>query len=161
MNTTQEDILAKWNRETTPDIRAVALDETEYWIIPEKYQPYIERIEGVYFYDKNEHTYICSFTPHYWLRHIENRAILKADIPEDVRDRIDEEIYDWIMESNIGEESDYFNKYSIDRFEENNKDNPSRYKPYPFDQYDDMDYDTYDAYMESWREFFSGNEPMG
>lgn len=79
--------------EIHPDFHLIALDETEDWILPE-YLEYIERIETVYLYDKNSHTYCCEMRPSYCLYPIEVREVLKPEYQEDedLRDRINQTI---------------------------------------------------------------------
>jgi hypothetical protein len=63
------------------DWRAVGMDSTFAYIIAEEDRPYVKRIIDVFFYDKNEHTYVCELTPSYFLRHLYT-FIEWADGPE-------------------------------------------------------------------------------
>ena len=73
-----------------PEWHCVAFDDTRYFDIEEEDKPYIEKILTVYFFDSNEYTYCCELTPSYYLRFLNHVAYCNSDIPEDVRDRINE-----------------------------------------------------------------------
>ena len=49
-----------------PDFKIVAIDETEYWNIPE--YPEISKIWTLYLTDTSIETYCCEMTPSYWLQ---------------------------------------------------------------------------------------------
>lgn len=71
--------------------KVIALDETEHWFLDGfgDDAQYVERVEGVYWFDKNTHTHCCEFTPSYWLYPVEHRAVLRDDTPDEAADRID------------------------------------------------------------------------
>jgi len=71
-----------------PDWWCISFDETVHWNIAEEDKPYIEKMMGVYFYDRSEYTYCCEVTPSYWLRHLGNVAYCRWDTPDEVRERI-------------------------------------------------------------------------
>lgn len=96
-------------RELAPDIWIITLDETRNWHLTENLMQYIERIEGVYVFNRREHTYCCEMTPSYWLEFVENRAVFKPDTPDAVQDEIDSEILSAQNESGI-----YVHIYQVD-----------------------------------------------
>jgi len=71
-----------------PDWYCVALDETQYWNLADDDKPYVEKMLGVYIYDRASYTYCCELTPSYLLCHVTNVAVCKADTPDDARERI-------------------------------------------------------------------------
>ena len=103
------------------DIWAITRDETQYWTYKEQpWAKYVERIEGVYIFDKNVVTHLCSFSGSYWLEHIEDRVIWKdePEVPDDLR----ESANDWIYSNGgMGESSNYFDEKDINRFLELHK----------------------------------------
>ncbi len=82
-----------------PDFHLVVIPHNlEHWNIPE-YLPYIERIETVWFFDKNVHVYCCEVTPSYELWPLETRVIFKDsfdhDVDEELRDKIESDVSYW------------------------------------------------------------------
>lgn len=73
-----------------PDWHAVAFDQTYAWNIAEEDKPFIEKMLGVYFFNKNERTNCCELTPSYWFHFLHNIAVTTSDCPENVRERISE-----------------------------------------------------------------------
>jgi hypothetical protein len=71
------------------DIWLLVQDETEYWNLDPQHMAMIERIEGVYLYDKNQVTHCCEVTASYCLLFVENRAVFKPDVSEEDIDEID------------------------------------------------------------------------
>lgn len=72
------------------NINVVALDETRYWELPERFKPHVERIETVYAYDKNLAVHCCELTPSHELWPVETRAVTTDDASEQMRDAISE-----------------------------------------------------------------------
>src|SRR6266542_4446031 len=63
----------------TIDARVIALNRTHNYLIDEKHQPSIARIEEVYLYDKHQHTHCCELTPSYYLIHLYSRVIFTPE----------------------------------------------------------------------------------
>jgi hypothetical protein len=78
------------NVKVPPDWWCVSLDETSHWRIAEEDQPFIEKMLGIYIFDRAQHTYCCELTPSYFLCYIGDVAVLKPGTPDDVRERIAE-----------------------------------------------------------------------
>lgn len=121
------------DQKSTPiDIWVVALDETKYWLFQD--QPWaglVERIEGVYFFDRNRITHLCSFSGSYWLEHVESRIIWKNDWTPDsyvnpVSDETRERAQEWINSGLIDDQSKYADEHGIDQFIERVQSDDSR-----------------------------------
>lgn len=76
-------------RTVPPDYWAIALDETKYYNIDPEDRPLIERILGIYFFDRNVHTHCCEITPSYWLEYHSASIHFRDDVSENDRDRLD------------------------------------------------------------------------
>lgn len=72
------------------DWRAVGHDVTRHYNISPEDAPHVEKIVDVFFYDRNEYTYLCELTPSYYLRYLYSFVSCKDDTSDDVRDRIDD-----------------------------------------------------------------------
>jgi len=94
------------------DIWVVAMDETEYWNLPAKYKKHIERVECVYFFDSQAKTHLSSLTASYCMWFVENRAVFKGDVDDDLRDEIDS----WIRTHQEEERVGYQNCDDVERF---------------------------------------------
>ena len=68
-------LLAQPKEFIRPDFHVVALRE-EGWNIDEADKQYIEVMETVYFFNRNEVTYCCEVTPSYALLHLQYRVVL-------------------------------------------------------------------------------------
>ena len=63
--------------------RVIAIDETSNWDLSKcPYKEFIERMEGVYVYDENQHTYCCECSPSYWLVFLEYRPVFKDSVKD-------------------------------------------------------------------------------
>ena len=96
-------------RALAPDVYVIVMNETCYWNLPEALMQHVERIEGVYVFNRNEHTYCCEMTPSYWLEFVENRAIYKEGTPSRLIDEIDNQVL-----SASDEHGHYYHVYEID-----------------------------------------------
>jgi len=65
-----------------PNICVIALDETHYWQLPAEYKPYIQRIEGVYWFNRNLAVHLAEFTPSYELHFIEIRPVFGEEFSD-------------------------------------------------------------------------------
>jgi hypothetical protein len=99
------------------DIWVVAQDDTEYWTLPDEWKDKVERVEEVCFFDMNQITHICSTSGNYYMRHLENRAILKDEFADD--ETLREIVFDYIQ-SNGDSENGYMDEVTIDRLIEAN-----------------------------------------
>jgi hypothetical protein len=73
------------------DAYCVALDETDHYVIADEDKPKIEKIMGVYLFDKNEVTHCCELTPSYWLIHLYDEVVCAKEVDDEERSRLDEE----------------------------------------------------------------------
>ena len=89
---------------------AIALDHTEYWLIPEEYKPYIKAMGAYYVYDANRHVYCCEVTPSYELWFVENFPVFTDDVTDEIR----EDFFDW-MAGAWDEDVAYMHVIDIDR----------------------------------------------
>jgi len=111
-----------------PDLWVVALDITDIYgggdlsVLGPGHE-WIERIEEVRFFDRTQVTHLCSFGGTYWLLHIEDQAVFKPGVPEQVKDDIDVAI----QGPSSRTPDDYFNQDEIDALlEEHQKNNSAR-----------------------------------
>ena len=109
----------------TLDIRVVSLDETREYQIDEQDKPYIEKIMGIYMYDKLQHTFCCELRPSYWLVHLYDQVILSAFGNELVSDEADK-IYE--KYENCGGTDNYYHVSSIDHIEDEYADKPLEFR---------------------------------
>jgi hypothetical protein len=98
------------------DIFVVAFDQTQYWNLPAEYKPHIESISGVYFFDCNTITHICSFAGSYWLMSIDDQVLCKDGTPDELKDEID----NWVG-AGRDPNDDYFDEHEVDQFLSANK----------------------------------------
>ena len=68
--------------------KVVAMNETSFYNIDAGDAQYIERIDGVYMYNADAHTYVCSLDPAFWLQYLYTNVILSPDTPDDIREGI-------------------------------------------------------------------------
>ena len=71
------------------DAYAVALDETQYYNIDPADAKYIERIDGVYVFDRNHRTACCELTLSYFLRHLYTSIVFSDGVDDATRDRLE------------------------------------------------------------------------
>jgi hypothetical protein len=139
------------------DGRIIALDETEFYHLPDEHKPYIKAIRGVYLYDANSHAYCCELTPSYWLIHLYNSVLLTEEglaLDDDARG----EIYDE-YEYDTGGDDCYMHVATIDRLEKAANAGLGDYYAYGATEvsYEDSDYD---EQIEGLREHFCCNPPF-
>lgn len=63
-------------------------DDLGHWNIKPELKKYIERILGVYLFNRAEHTHCCELTPSHFLIDVEHDVHLTLDCPERLRDTI-------------------------------------------------------------------------
>lgn len=126
-NTTEHDMTSEREPKATeqapktkPDFRLIALDETQYWNLPE-FAGKFTRIERVYLYDRAQHVYCCEMTPSYYLMPIETHAVYADNVSENVRDEINIALI-----SNEDCEGMYLHVAQLDRLAEELSKEPNR-----------------------------------
>jgi hypothetical protein len=73
-----------------PEFWAVGLDVTRHYQIEDEDKPFVDKIIDVFIYNKNECTHCCELTPSYYLEYLETFVLFEGDVPDEVRERIDE-----------------------------------------------------------------------
>lgn len=121
------------------DVRAVVLDETEYWNMPPEVARHVASVGTIYIYDKNTHVHIASFQASYELYPVDRQVVLNG-VDEDLR----EKILDWFEETPIDWQVEYMNTWDIDAIEAN----PTAYQYEKVDTYYREDIDDIDEFME-------------
>ncbi len=136
------------------DAHVVAIDETHYYNIPEADAPYIERIRGIYFCDRNERTCCCEMTPSHYMIYVYTSVLLTAAgeaLSEEKKNRIYNE-YELCDGDNI-----YVHCYRVAGLIER----AGRWDHFVYGgtnvAYEDVDYDDQ---IESLREHLSANPPI-
>jgi len=76
------------NDSVNPEWHCIEIDETSSFNINREDAPFIKKIMGIYFFDKNEYTYVCEMLPSYFLRALGYSVHLKDGTPEDVAERL-------------------------------------------------------------------------
>jgi len=132
------------------DAWAIALDETDHYIISAADAPLIKQIRGVYLFDRNRRTHVCELTPSYWLIHLYNQIILVDNVDESRREELYEE-YECYPSDDI-----YVHCSTIDKIL-NGGDSSVDHYGFTEVSLDDIDYDNQ---MESVREYLCGNCPF-
>ena len=92
------------------DMYLVVIDDTKRWNIKPEIMAKIEKIEGVYLFDKNSITHLCSMSGSYWLIQIEQRIIFKDNINEEEQEAIEDAI-DFVI---CSYDDNYYNVFDID-----------------------------------------------
>jgi hypothetical protein len=137
-------------------IRVVSLNETDDFILGEYRAPLVKAIYAVYFYDKNEHTFLCEITPSYALNFLYYDVEFEygVDNPD-----LEAEVLD-IVETAPTEEVSYYHVRDIDAFEKRfvEDDIPCRFHAEEDEMLpDDMEYD---EYIEDMREELVSNHVL-
>jgi hypothetical protein len=94
------------------DIHVIALEETEFFQLEESERPYIRGIHGVYFYDKNCHTYCCELSPSYYFHFLYYTVIVHESVDDSVRERLSDKY------ETLPSEDMYINVYLADALQE-------------------------------------------
>jgi hypothetical protein len=148
---------------TTIDARVIALNCSHNYLIDEKHQPFIVRIEEVYLYDKNERTHCCEFTPSYYLIQLYTRVIFTP-----AGDQLNDHKQDEIFQVYEHEATDniYVHCHEIDALESKAQPDGFTYHVHgdPEFQESEGDFESEEAYhdavMEALREHFQANCPI-
>ena len=118
-----------------PNICVIALDETQYWELPAEYKPYIERVEGIYWFNRKLAVHLAEFTGSYELHFIEIRPVFSEEFSEARYDEkqtfelvaedgtarrlpadwIMDEIDNFLMFNNNSEPVEYMHIYQIEK----------------------------------------------
>lgn len=103
------------NRTPSIDARCISLDETKYYNFNPEHAPFIEKMYGIYLYDKNSYTHCCEFTPSYFLIHLYDSCVLN-EAGQALSEEKKDEIYQ--AYEHTGENEDkYVHCSSIDSLE--------------------------------------------
>ena len=134
----------------------VALDFGDNWQISEADKPFIQSIRSIFFYDKNERTHLCEFTPSYYLVFLNHTVILT-----EAGEALSESAKDTLYQRYEFEEQDnpYYHCHDIDAFEERAKGKhgeKGRWHKYGRTGVSYKDSDR-DSQIEGLREHFQGN----
>ena len=144
------------------DARVIALNRTHNYVIAEKHQAHIASIEEVYFYDKNQRTHCCEFTPSYYLIHLYTKVIFTS-----AGNELNDHEQDEIFQAYEHEEMDncYVHCHEIDVLEATVFDRPTYYI-YGDPEFGNVEgeFESQEAYhdsvMEALREHFQANCPI-
>lgn len=98
-----------------PQWICISLNETHYYEIDPEDKILIKEINGIYFYDKNLNTFLCTSTPSYFLMALRNQVVCIDGVPEEIRDRLYEKY------ENAPMEDSYFECYGIDSISSDRK----------------------------------------
>jgi len=145
---------------TLIDAYAVALDETDHYTIEEADRPYIEKIMGVYLFDRNQRTHCCELTPSYWLTHLYDQVILTevGRALEELDGFAADMFYqEYEQCASDGIYTHYVHCHSIDALIERNEKLTVHH--YGNQEFCDRDTD-YDDQMEDIREYLCSNRPF-
>lgn len=136
------------NCKVKPDWQSIYLDETRYWNLADADKPLIEKMIGVYVYDRNSVTYCCEVTPSYAMIHLYNSAWVGVDCTDEDRKRIHSDYVDAAMGSD--DDVRYMHARDVDRIPD------SQRKSYG--ELSDADAD--DRGEAEVREYWQGNCPF-
>ena len=103
------------------DLRAIKLDETMNWVIPDWMEKFVDKIYGIYLYDRDKTTYCCSSTPCYELILIRYDFTLKDGL--EVEDDLLEKADDYVSLSE-SEDVSYMNQSLVPKGMDLNEDIP-------------------------------------
>jgi len=132
------------------DAYLIALDETDCYVIPTDDAPYIDKVRGIYLFDRNERVHCCEMTASHYLMYVYTSVLLTAageSLPEEEQERIS----DWYK---MGDDR-YLHCRDVDALIAAGDD----HHVYGATgvSYDDVDHD---VQMDGLREHFSGNQPI-
>ena len=130
-----------------PKIGAVRIDETSYW--SDDVQEKVDKIYGVYLFDKNRCTRLCEFTPSYCLYYM-GFAVYAEGLSDDERIELEDEM----MGNDHSEPITYMHCSRVDKMPEENFDWDFDYDANDFDFSDD---DSYQDLIDEMIEGYSGN----
>lgn len=104
------------------------VDETQYWTIDKKDKQYVDKIIGVYYFNRNSHTYCCELTPSYWMIW-HSDVIYFKDLPEDDRqaDEIRCRLAETYEQSSHDDNSCYVHVREVERAMQEHPENFHRY----------------------------------
>jgi hypothetical protein len=130
-----------------PKIGAVRIDETQYW--SDDVQEKVDKIYGVYLFDKNQHTHLCELTPSYCLWYM-GFAVYADGLDADELCELEDD-----MRSNdYSEPVTYMHCSAVDKMDAENFD-------WDFNvDHENYDYDDEDSYrdmIDDMMEAYSGN----
>lgn len=138
------------------DARVIALNETEFYYLPDEHKRYIRAIRGIYLYDANRHTHCCELTPSYWLIFLYNSVILTEEGL--ALGGTKGELYDE-YEYGTGGEDCYMHCHTVDRLAKAAEAGLGDYYAHGATEVSYKDSD-YDEQIEGLVEHFIGNPPF-
>ena len=106
-------MLNERNSDVKPEWRYVKIDETHYWDEESNARKLGKRLIATYAYNKNSQTFCCSLTPSYWLLYLGTEAQYEADLTDEQRELIENDI----QESEREEQCGYYTCSFIDNME--------------------------------------------
>jgi hypothetical protein len=94
----------------------IGLDETRHWNLPAAIRAHILRIDTVYAFNRNEHTYCCELTPSHWLTCVDFSVTFRPEFYDRPDfDELREQVDLLIQGVNRCESDCYMHKREIDR----------------------------------------------
>ena len=130
----------------TAKLRLVVLNETEFW--REDIQKACGKINRVYLFDSNQHTYCCEMTPSYTLIPLASFAVSENEVSE--------EMYEELLKGDsLNSEIMYMHVSSVDKMKterasfSHSLDGGLRYYASEGKKYNDI--------IEAAKDYFSGN----
>lgn len=100
-----------------PFIQVIALAE-QGWNIQDEHKQYIDKILTVYYFNQNEHTHLCEFTPSYELNHFEYQVRLTeaGEALRETNEHLCDEIRDEYEQIYVEERVTYMHVATVDKF---------------------------------------------
>ena len=142
-------------KEIVPDWYVVAFDETKYWNLEKKDKRFIEKMVGVYFFDKNSQTHVAELTPSYYLAFGYNTIWFKRTAYTDKNERNDlrgELDQKYLYGPGVDNDGTYMHVSSLDAY-------TKKHKKMVY-HYGKTDEDSSDGGEEEVREYINGNPPF-
>lgn len=148
-----------------PLIQVIALSE-EGWNIQPEHKKYIDKILTVYYFNQNEHTHCCEFTPSYELNHFEYQVRMNeaGEALRETNEYLYDEIRDTYEQTSVEEPVTYMHVSAVDKFIKWVADEKLEYRHY---EYGDINEKANDADLaedleeNDWRdivrEYLQGN----
>jgi len=130
-----------------PKIGAVRIDETHYW--SEDVQEKVDKVWGIYIFDKNTHTHCCEITPSYCLYNA-GFAIEAPELDQDELEELEQDMYAGFCTEPVT----YMHCHSVDKMPEENFDWDFHLNE---DEYNFDDDDEYQQMMDDMIQYYCGN----
>ena len=116
-----------------PLIQVIALAEQGWQIEPE-HAKYIDKILTVYYFNQNEHTHCCEFTPSYELNHFEYQVRMNeaGEALVDTNQHLYDVIRDYYEETYVEEPVTYMHVSAVESFIKRVADEKLEYRHHEF-----------------------------